>query len=102
MWPFAAGAHGEHDEVGAGAVGDPQLLTGDDQVAAVDTRARLERSHIGAAAGFADAERGDHLAGDRRAAGIPLLFARAQLVQITGMVISACTISPMLTLPLSV
>ena len=77
---LAPRADRKHDEVGARAVRDPQLLAGDDQVVAVLHRARLDRRNITAPAGFADSQRADPFAGDRAREKFGLLLLRAEFL----------------------
>ena len=77
---FRAGAHCQDDVVGPSAVGDPQLLAGDDQVIAFDARPGLDGRHVRAAAGFADAQRADPVAADSRRKKFLFLFIGAKLL----------------------
>ena len=61
-----AGVGQQAAPVGLHAVGDPHLAAVDDVVAAIAARRGLHRRHVAAAAGLADAQAGDHVAGDRR------------------------------------
>ena len=62
--PFSGlGARGDHDQVGAVAVGDEGLGAVEDPVVAVADRGGLQRGEVGAAGGLGHGDRGEQLAG---------------------------------------
>src|SRR6185312_13843555 len=75
---FRAGAHCQNDVVRAGAVGDPQLLAGDDQNIAFGAGASCDSRHVRAACGLAYAKRADPVATYSRWKEFLFLLIRAK------------------------
>ena len=69
----------EHDKIGAAAIGDPQLLTRNDERVTVDSRAGFHRRNVRTTTGFTDGKSGNPVATNRRRQELPLLFFRAKL-----------------------
>ena len=71
--------HGQ--EVGAGAVGDPELLPVDDVVVAIAPRRGLDVRYIRAGARLADRQCGNLVARDGRSQELPLDLVAADLIE---------------------